>query len=902
MSLPLPFLSNEQLLEVFNLTKTATAIHITEDAIIQSANDAMLRIWDKDRSIIGKTLEDALPELKGQPFIEMFKRVWNEGLTLSGTDTAADLIVDGVLQTFYFDFEYRAIKDAEGKTICIMHTAIDITERHLNRDRLEKAREKEEALHREKELNEQLAAANEELSALNEEYQITLEKLNILNTELEDRVYRRTQALADGMEREQTMNEELLASNEELIAVNEQLSVTITEMNRLQVSLQLTNKELLYSEQKLDDILNQQPSPVVVLRGPDQVIEFTNQALLSFWNKEEEEVIGKPILQVFPELKNQPYPEQWKHVLETGESITNKEKPVIFHKANGPRLYYVDYYYQPLMDLDGVRTGVLVTVIDVTHKVDTRKQLEQNQLSLQDLNNELSTINEEMTASNEELMATNEELAIAQGNLLRYIGELAESEARFRSLVEQAPVAINIFQGRELIIDIANEKMFEIWGKTKEVLGNPLAEVMPELDGQPFLQILDDVITSGHTFYGNEVKAYIERQGELVESYLNLIYQPIRDKDGAVTGIMQVANEITEQVKIKHELQKTEEMMRLAIDAAKLGAWHLDPVTKSLKYNPMLAKLIGYEEEEPLTYEKSLTHITDDYRQIISEEIEKAISNGGDYDMTYSQHRFNDGELIWLRSLGKISKDEHGEHTLFSGFMMDITEMKKDEQRKNDFIGMVSHELKTPLTSLSGYIQILQSKARKNEDSFASNALSVAEKQIRKMTSMINGFLNISRLESGKITLNKTSFRLDELVIVTAEEISSLESSHQINFAVNEPIEVFADPDKISNVISNLLSNAIKYAPNDKDIDLRCEIIDGMAQISIKDRGMGIGQEDLQKLFERFYRVENNSTISGFGIGLYLSAEIIQRHAGKIWVESELGKGSTFYFSIPLPN
>ena len=165
---------------------------------------------------------------------------------------------------------------------------------------------------------------------------------------------------------------------------------------------------------------------------------------------------------------------------------------------------------------------------------------------------------------------------------------------------------------------------------------------------------------------------------------------------------------------------------------------------------------------------------------------------------------------------------------------------------------------------------------------------------------MINGFLHISRLESGKIILNKSTFSLDELVKTSIEEIMITDASHHIIFDVYDSIELYADQDKVSNVISNLLSNAVKYAPHHKEIEVRCLIVNDMAQVSVRDNGMGINQEDIEKLFERYYRVQNNHTISGFGIGLYLSAEIIERHNGQIWAESELGKGSTFYFSLPL--
>ncbi|TDQ08216.1 PAS domain-containing protein [Pedobacter metabolipauper] len=852
-------LNNEQLLEVFTLTKTATAIHVSEDAVIQTANDAMLRIWDKDKSVIGKSLADALPELREQPFIGLFKRVWNEGITISGNDTPADIAVDGKLQTFYFDFEYRAIKNDQGKTLCILHTATDVTDRFLKKEAIIHAREKEEALLREQEINEELAAANEELSAINEELQQTQENLYELNNELEDRISERTRDLSQA------------------------------------------NVELRYSELKINDILNQLPSPVVVLRGSTFIIEMVNQAILSFWNKSHSEVIGKPMLEVFPELAAQIFPTLWKKVLETGEPVFNRETPIYYAADDGTkRQHFVDYFYKPLTELDGTRTGVLATLIDVTHKIEANKQLEENQVSLQKLNEELSAINEEMTASNEELLVTNEALADSKESLVKKVNELAASEARFISMVTQAPVAITVLKTSDLIIDIVNERMLEIWGKTPDIQGKPLALAMPELEGQPFLQILSDVLNSGEPYYGSESKAQIVRNGELIQGYFNFICQPIKDDTGAVTSVLQVVNEITEQVDIRIELLKAEKMMDLAITAAKLGSWHIHPVTKELKYNAMLAKLFGYEGTENMTYAQAIGQVVEEHRDRITQEINNAINNGGDYDITYAQRRFNDNEVIWLRSLGKITPGDDGNLSLFSGFVMDITEMKKDEQRKNDFIGMVSHELKTPLTSLNGYIQMLMSKAKKSEDVFAISALDVAIKQVKKMTSMINGFLNISRLESGKILLNKSHFRLDELIQATAQESRLLDPGHTVTIFADQAVDVFADYDKISNVVSNLLSNAVKYSPNSHEIEVHCIVKKNLVEVSVKDYGIGIETEDLNRLFERFYRVESNNSISGFGIGLYLSAEIIDRHNGKIWAESEPDKGSTFYFTLPL--
>jgi two-component system sensor histidine kinase VicK len=237
-----------------------------------------------------------------------------------------------------------------------------------------------------------------------------------------------------------------------------------------------------------------------------------------------------------------------------------------------------------------------------------------------------------------------------------------------------------------------------------------------------------------------------------------------------------------------------------------------------------------------------------------------------------------------------------------SGVLHDVTEQKKDEQRKNDFIGIVSHELKTPLTSLKALLQVATLKLKTSNDTFLQGAINKANTQVKKMETMISGFLDISRLESGKMQIEKTGFNLQELISEIIKETELTISSHQINFTPCGPVLINADYDKIGSVITNLLSNAIKYSPKGKTVDVGCEIAGNSVQVSVKDKGIGIKEEDREKLFERYYRVETSNTrhISGFGIGLYLSAEIIERHGGKIWVESSENEGSTFRFTLPV--
>ncbi len=176
-----------------------------------------------------------------------------------------------------------------------------------------------------------------------------------------------------------------------------------------------------------------------------------------------------------------------------------------------------------------------------------------------------------------------------------------------------------------------------------------------------------------------------------------------------------------------------------------------------------------------------------------------------------------------------------------------------------------------------------------------------AVQQVRRMSNMINGFLNVSRLESGKINIDKTAFDLEALIGETIQDIQLTTTSHVIRFEPCRPVMVTADADKIASVLTNLISNAVKYSPKGKLIEIKCELTGDAAEVSVRDEGMGIKPDDLPHVFDRYYRVASAHTkhISGFGIGLYLSAEIVHHHNGTIRAESQSGIGSTFYFSLP---
>jgi len=559
---------------------------------------------------------------------------------------------------------------------------------------------------------------------------------------------------------------------------------------------------------------------------------------------------------------------------------------------------------------------LLLTTHSVTGWPGDHTTATDSHLQEQKLSEKLSELNEELAASNEELIVSNEELQRSQLELQQLNEELehrvkrrtralAVSEARFRNLVQHAPVAIIVLSGADMVIELANDKMLQLWNKVPDIIGKPLLEARPNMDKHPVYNLLKRVYATGKPHSGYEIKGVVHRNGKAREGYFDAIYQPLKTSDGIVTGLMAVITDVTDQVRARQELDRAYEQTRLAKQAAQLGMFDMNLLEGTMEWDERCRTLFGINHDKPVTYEKDFwMGLHPDDKERVSLAIDAAFNKSiseGNYDVEYRTIGADDKKERWVRAKGKVFFDEQETPVRFIGCVIEITEQKQDEQRKNDFIGIVSHELKTPLTSIKAFIQLLNRKARQKGDQADASLLFKAESQINKMTAMVKGFLDVSRLESGKIHIEKEDFTINTLIEEVIADIAAISPASPIVFLPSEPIWVCADREKISHVIHNILSNAIKYSPVGSPVKVACKLEDAMAIMSIQDEGIGIAKQDLDKLFDRYYRVQNPNVkmISGFGIGLYLSAEIIKRHNGKIWVESEEGKGATFFFSLP---
>lgn len=398
--------------------------------------------------------------------------------------------------------------------------------------------------------------------------------------------------------------------------------------------------------------------------------------------------------------------------------------------------------------------------------------------------------------------------------------------------------------------------------------------------------------------YSIETKR-IKKDNTVIEISFNI--SPIKDKNGNIIGMSKIGRDITKQKKIQNEIITSEARFRLLANAMPQIIWTSDKNGSINYFNQAVYDFSGMGIAELQgNHWIDLIHVEDKEENIKKWDI--AIANGNEFSI---EHRFRrrDGEYIWYISKAKPQVDANGDITSWIGTSYDINEIKKNDQNKDFFISMASHELNTPVTTIKGYVEMLTMEYENTQDCFLRDSLSSIHKQIVTITMLIGDLLDLSKIKNGSLTLNRQYFYIDEVIDEVIKEFKIIQPDYTLNFLDHsESILVFADRGRIKQVLVNFFTNAIKYSSQNKIIEITYKLLADEVTIIVKDLGIGISKINQEKIFQRFFRVsgKNEKTYPGFGIGLFIAAEIIERHNGQIWVESELGKGSVFSFSLPL--
>jgi PAS domain S-box-containing protein len=664
----------------------------------------------------------------------------------------------------------------------------------------------------------------------------------------------------------------------------------------------MSDSPYLLNDKQLIDVLCMTAQPTAVHVSPDAIVQAANDAMIRVWGKDKS-VIGKKLEDALPELKGQPFIDLFRRVWTEGITVSGKDTPADLVVNGELQTFYFDYEYRAIKDGSGKTYAILHTAMDVTERYHSRNR-EQNLIEeLTATNEELSASNEEIIASNEELatineelFATTEELSMSREYLENANQQLVESESRFRNLIRQAPVGICVISASNLLIEEVNDAYLELVGKQREDFQNrTIWEAVPEAAGV-YAPVMNNVITTGEPFVANGHQLSLIRNGIEETVFVNFVYEPVHQHDGSVYGIIVIGFEVTDLVAAKTKIEMAEERSRLAVNAAGIGIFDVDLNTGIPLVSGRFNEIFDLDEDPDNATINKVTHPDDREMRLAAHK--EAMVTGELFYEARIIHK--DGSLHWIRAQGKVFYNETKTPERMLGTVLDITDYKALQQQKDDFISIASHELKTPLTSLKASLQLMDKLKDNPTQTVIPKLIMQSRRSIERVSSLVDDLLNVSRLQQTQIQLNKNTFILSQLVNTVANPIA-IAGKQKVEITGDLDLQVYADEHRMDQVISNLLNNAAKYAPESEIIGVHIERDQNKAVVSITDNGPGIPQDKVAHLFDRYYRVDpSGNHASGLGLGLYICAEIVKRHGGEIGVDSEVNKGSKFWFKLPV--
>lgn len=321
-------------------------------------------------------------------------------------------------------------------------------------------------------------------------------------------------------------------------------------------------------------------------------------------------------------------------------------------------------------------------------------------------------------------------------------------------------------------------------------------------------------------------------------------------------------------------------------------------------WNPGAQRLYGYTPEEIIG--KPVSMLMPPEKENDFPNIMKQLLAGHKVEHYQTKRKTKDGRVIDVSITVSPIRDSQGNIIGASKIARDITERVEIEKRRDEFVSITSHELKSPITSQKLYGELLEKLIEENGDTVYKPYIAKINTQTKKLEKLINDLLDLSRLQAGQLQLDHNTFTLHELLDEVIADMAATTSSHAIVFdnKGNEPLNpsMTGDWERLAQVFTNLISNAVKYSPDADQVIISARSHDDAIEIMVQDFGIGISPQYHTRIFERFFRVsdEDEKTFPGMGIGLDFSKEVVERHGGKIWVESQKGEGASFFVLLPI--
>ena len=448
-----------------------------------------------------------------------------------------------------------------------------------------------------------------------------------------------------------------------------------------------------------------------------------------------------------------------------------------------------------------------------------------------------------------------------------------------------------------------NEAAEALYGwKKDEVIGKSVFDLIPvDYPGASREELMKLVFARG--YWKGEV---IHKRRDGTRLTIFAATSLVKDSTGNVIGLVSVNRDITAARRAEEMQQASEKRFRAMIENSADAIALVDMQGAVVYASPSTERMLGYAPEELLgrllfefIHPDDLTRVVTVFAGILGEP-------GRSLTVEY-RLRHKDGSWRWMEGSGTNLLHDPAVGAIV-GNHRDITERhlveeerEQLERRKDDFISMASHELKTPVTSIKAFTQVLKRQFEKEQRQEPVQYLARMDVQIDKLTKLISDLLDISKISAGQLEFTEERFDFDQFLREIVEDVQDTSTKHRISVSGSAKREIVADKDRLGQVFINLLTNAIKYSPNADKVIVEVSAGQDEVTVSVRDFGLGISREHQAHIFERFYRVNDSKdrTFPGLGIGLYISSEIVRRHGGRLWVESVEGQGATFYVALP---
>ncbi|UII32251.1 PAS domain S-box protein [Fulvivirga ulvae] len=474
---------------------------------------------------------------------------------------------------------------------------------------------------------------------------------------------------------------------------------------------------------------------------------------------------------------------------------------------------------------------------------------------------------------------------------------LKESEQRFRMLADNIPNLCWVAD-REGWIYWYNSQWYEYTGTTPEQMEGWGWQSVHDPEILPV--VVEKWKTSLQNVVPFEMVFPIKGADGEFRPFLTRVV-PVQTGEEATLQWFGTNTEITALRNVEAKLQYQNSLLKALQEVSPLGILVVAPSGKMEVFNQMFAWMWKFPAEIMDTQLDAFALQTAREQLIDSENfIKKVLQCYKNREINQEKLYFKDGRIFYRH--GSPINGDGGRNYGYVWFFQDITEQENLVKQKDEFIGIASHELKTPLTGVKAIVQLMEHLIQSGSYDQLNKLVGKANLQVNKLSTLINDLLDVSKIQFGKIEYSFTAFKISEVIEDSVEQALIHSSKHKIKVEGNTNITIFGDKIRLEQVMTNLLSNAVKYSPDANEVVISVLRLRGELEVAVRDFGIGISKEEATQLFSRFYRSRNlTNQFKGIGLGLYISYEIIKRHNGKIWAESEgAGKGSVFKFRLPL--